>query len=533
MLALVQTPPDVVLLSAERCRRSLALFSQRAWQFIDPAPLVWNWHLDEICAALEAVTAGEVRDLLINVPPGHAKSMIVSVMWPAWLWARDPTTKLITASYLDTLVMRDAVRFRDLITTPWFQEHFVASRVVTAQLEASREQPRPAMLIGPWEWKHDQATKEHMKNTAGGERIGVSTGSGTGHRADFQIIDDPLSVEMSKSKVEREAVIRWFYETMASRAQDPANLRRVIIMQRLHEQDLAGEAISRGGFEQLVLPAEFVPARRAEVRAQHGPRKGSVVAQDRRTEAGELLFPRRFPREVIDFDKSPKGMGAQAHEAQNQQNPTPPSGNLIKREWFNRRWRMRDEKALIGYETRILSRVDQIVMSTDAAFKAHAASDLVAIGVWGFTYPDLYLLDLVWQRMTFTETLAALRGLHSTWKRVSACFVEDKANGSALIDVLHKEIPGVIPIEPHGGKEARVNVAARFIEAGNVWLPQGVPARCEGLALTGALIEEAVSFPNAAHDDGIDMLAQTVIKMLGDPATDQIERLVKAMEAGR
>ncbi len=524
-LAILQVIPDVMAIGAERMRRSLSLFCQRAWSQIDPQPLIWNWHLDLICECLQAVTRGELNDLLINIPPGHAKSMIVSVLWPAWEWACDPQKKLISSSYIDSLVARDAVRFRDLIVTPWYQEHFVTPRAAIAERERAKPESDqdPLKLLGSWAFKDDQNLKMHMKNTLGGERIGVTTGSGTGHRAHTEIVDDPLSAETALQKVEREAVVRWFFETMSSRFVDQDNGKRVIIMQRLHEADLAGEVVSRGGFAQLVLPTEFDPKRRAEVRAQRvrdietgklRPLRpgevGRLIARDPRTVAGDLLFPERFPQSAIDMAKSPKGMGAQAFHAQHQQVPTPPEGNLIKRAWFCKRWLLPGEAPLAGYITRPLPRPAVIEIVTDAAFKKTDTSDFVACGVWGLLWPDIYLLDLVWARMTFTETLQAIRGLKQKWKRASGIIIEDKANGSALIDTLKQNVAGVIGVEPEGGKESRIAAAARYIEAGNVWLPQSA------LDQTGALIEEAVSFPKASHDDGIDMTAYAINRFLTD-----------------
>jgi predicted phage terminase large subunit-like protein len=510
-------------------RRSFALFAQRAWAVIDNEPLVWNWHLDAICACLEAVTRGELNDIVINIPPGHAKSMIVSVLWHAWEWTIDPTRKLITSSYIDKLVARDAVRFRDLISSQWYGEHFRAPRLWDVH--------EARWVSGPvkWGWKDDQNLKMHMKNTEGGERIGVTTGSGTGQRGHCVIVDDPLSAEQAHSDVERKAVIRWFFETMSSRYVDQNNPRRVIIMQRLHEADLAGEIKARGGFEWLKLPSRFKLAERSVVRATHkrDPITGKsvplepheerrVIAMDPRTFEGELLFPARFSAAAIAFAETPKGMGAQAFSAQHQQEPTTPEGNMLKRAWFNRRWKLPGETDLVGYTTRVLPRPDLIEIFTDAAFRDTSTSDRVAIGVVGLKWPDIYLLDLVWDRMSFTETLAAIRDLRRKWKRVSGVCIEARANGDAIINTLKLDVPGVIGLEPEGGKESRIKAAGVFMEAGNVWLP------ATALDKTGELIEEAVSFPLASHDDGIDMLSYAINRLLADSSSAWLQRFVAA-----
>lgn len=481
------TPLDVIRIRAERMRRSFALFVKNAWPQIDPAPLIWSWHLDAMCLHLEALAKGEIGDLLINIPPGHAKSMIVSVLWPAWQWTREPTFQVLSASYEAGLATRDAVKARELTLTPWYVEHFRSSY----------------SQHGDWGYKKDRDLKTSYVNTLGGHRESFGVGGrGTGYRGDCLIVDDPLKADDIYSQVKREEAIRWFSESMESRFNNPVKRKRVIVMQRLHEADLAAHVLKLGGWVHLNLQAEFDPNRRCVTKRLDG----AALWRDPRTMVGEPLFAASFPSAILK--KLRVNMGSYAYEAQFQQNPTPAEGGVIKRAWFTRRWVMPGMPGRDGYECRpVPTDFETIEMITDAAFKKTDTSDRVAIGVWGRKGPDIYLIDLVWDRMDFTETLNAMRMLKGKWKRISSIVVEDKANGSAIINVLSQELPGVVPIEPEGGKESRIYAASKYFEAGNVWLPLDAPYVLD-------YIEEACAFPKGAHDDAIDMSAYATSRLL-------------------
>lgn len=485
----VLDPENVRRARAERRRRSFRLFVRDAWEHADPAPLVWGWHLEALCDHLQWVSEGKIRRLLINIPPGHAKSMIVSVLWPAWVWARDPKWSAIFASYELGLVTRDAVRSRDLLDSDWYRSLF--------------RNPSDARS---WEWNDDQNAKKLYKNTAGGGRQAVSVGSGTGYRAETLVVDDPLSADQANSDVERENANRWFFETMSTRFNDLETATRVVIMQRLHESDLSGEIVRREGAKwcHLRLPSLFEPKSRAVSRSH----SGEVLWTDPRTNEGDLLFPAKFSRETLDDLKV--SLGSAAFEAQHQQRPSKAQGNVLQRAWFTRRWF--DPRTPVtpapGLTLEALpAKFDRLLIVTDAAFKKTSDTDRIAIGVFGLKRPNLYLLDLVWARMTFSETLQAIRGLKAKWPRVGEIAIEDKANGPAIVDVLNKEIAGVMGFEPFGGKVARIMAAAPFLEAGNVWLPANAP-------WVSDLIEESAQFPKGANDDGIDMLSSAIIRTL-------------------
>jgi len=286
--------------SKARCQ-SLAGFIRESWPQVEPLmPLVWNWHIDALCQHLEAVTRGEITRLLINVPPGTMKSLIVSVFWPAWEWgpAGLPSLRYFTTSYVVDLAERDSRKMRDLVRSEWFQERWGQTCSLTRTGEASFE------------------------NVSKGWREAMAFTSLTGGRGDRVIIDDPHSVKTAESIVQREAVIRTFRESVPSRVMDPQTSAIVIVMQRLGEEDVSGVAIKMGlGYVHLMLPMEFEPDRRCETK---------IGWRDPRTYDGELLFPERWTREVIERDK--KALGSYAWAGQYQQRPQAREGGMFKRE---------------------------------------------------------------------------------------------------------------------------------------------------------------------------------------------------------
>lgn len=557
-LRLLQIDPrgEREAVEAELCKRSFARFVRRAWRECDPAPLVWGWHLDALCEHLQAVAEGYVDKLIVNIPPGHAKSMIVSVLWPAWRWARDATWRVLTSSYEIGLATRDAGKARTLIEGAWFQRHFTADK---------------DSLTGHWEMQGDQNVKSYYANTSMGFRLCLSVGGkGTGYRGDALVIDDPLNALEAYSKLAREKAIRWKTETMSSRFNDQLYAEEVLIMQRLHEDDLTGYLLQHGGWEHLCLMSEFVPKRRSVTRrrtvainrkallleaseyenavseaertgAPTPPPRAEIKSvwregwRDPRKAPGDLLFPAKFPKAVLDKAKTPQGMGAIAYEGQHQQLPMPASGGMVQRAWLGRRWHLHgDSSPVYAHEVHGLARrvydprcvkVQQRFIVTDAAFKKAEDNDLVAIGVFDVLLPDIYLIDFKWDHLGFLETLNEILAMRKKWTipgwaSVGRVCIEDKANGPALIEVAKQKVPGIIAVEPLGSKEARVAAAAPFMHSGNVWLPEMHPQVEDAVA-------EASSFPKATHDDWIDMLAYGVLLGLASSDLARLEGLVK------
>ena len=338
------TPADMVAVERELCARSLSAFLRRAWSVIDPGqPYVHNWHMEAVCEHLEALAKGELPSprLLINVPPGTSKSTGVGIMFPAWLWGPfgNPSHRFIGASHDQELAIRDNRKTRMLIESEWYQKLW------------------PTALVS------DQNEKKFFENASTGFRQAVAVKSMTGRRGDTVVWDDPHSPEKAYSDADRETAIRVFRETLPNRLNNPDKSAIVVVMQRLHEQDVSGHILeSDYGYTHLMLPMEFESARRCytSVKPRHMPAKAvrarydaprqswyvegqpipdqhearvmdlplqTVYNQDPRETDGELLFEGRFPAEVVERDK--RVMGDFATAGQLQQRPAPRGGGLF------------------------------------------------------------------------------------------------------------------------------------------------------------------------------------------------------------
>lgn len=291
----------------ERCQ-TLAGFVREAWHVLEPTqPYIHGWHIDAICSHLEAITRGTFLSLglsnrvLINIPPGTMKSLLVSVLWPAWEWGpmAMPGMRYLTTSYSENYVKRDSRRMRDLVQSDWYQALW----------------PEVALV---------RAGEASFSNTKTGFREGVPFKSMTGGRGDRVIIDDPHSTETAESPAERATTTRIFRESVPSRVNDPERSAIVVIMQRLHEDDVSGQIIKlKLGYQHLMLPMKFEPERRCHT---------ALGFTDPRSSEGDLLFPERFPPEVLERDQ--KALTEYAVAGQYQQRPVPREGGLFKREWF-------------------------------------------------------------------------------------------------------------------------------------------------------------------------------------------------------
>lgn len=454
------------------------------------------------CLTVKEDASFTVSDLAVH------NSMLTSVMWPAWVWARQPSWKALFSSYAMDLVSRDMTKRRELMRSDWYSRWF-------------RDPLTSPFHIKGWSFADDQDTKTFYKNSQLGEFTGVSVGNGTGKRASSLIIDDPLRADDAFSKLKRDNVIRWKTQTMSTRFNDKATATQVLIMQRLHDDDLTGYLLKNepGKWQHLCLMSEFEPARKSVTRTT----KGAVFFEDWRTEPGALLFPAKFPKKVLD-DLRRLELGSYGYAGQHQQSPAPADGGMLKREFFSHRWYLPDAKPIEGLDCHALPmQFDMYAMFSDLAFKAVDSSDYVAIQLWGLKGNKIFLLDMAWERMTFTATVQALIDMRAKWTRpphvnVSGVYIEEAANGAAVMDVLKGRIPGVVPLLPRGSKVSRIMASAPAWEAGSVILPLYHPQM-------GDFVTEAVSFPKAAHDDGIDAAAYAIDKLLSGFSRTLLEAL--------
>ena len=332
-----------------RCELSLAEFIKAAWHVVEPGqPYVHGWHIDFICAHLEAITNGEVMDdgtfynrLLVNVPPGTMKSLIINVFWPSWEWGprNMPHMRYVCAAHSQELALRDSVKMRRLVKSEWYQMHW-GDRV---QLMS------------------DQDAKGKFETTATGSRQATAFEGITGYRGDRVIIDDPHSVDGANSDAKRNTVTQLFKEAVTSRLNNPDRSAIVVVMQRLHEDDVSGVILSNSmGYDHIMLPMRYDPARAFATKLGYA---------DPREEDGELLFPDRFPLEVVERDE--RAMGPYATAGQYQQQPEPRGGGIIKDHW----WQL--------WEKREYPPIEYVVAALDTAYTTKAENDFSALTIWG------------------------------------------------------------------------------------------------------------------------------------------------------
>jgi predicted phage terminase large subunit-like protein len=473
---------------AEKARRRLYEFVVQAWHVLEPStPFRDGLHVGAICEHVQAVTEGRLQHLIINVPPGHAKSLLAAVFWPAWVWISHPETRWLFSSYREPLDTRDSVRCRRLIESGWYQERW-GDRF---QLAA------------------DQNEKNRFENTESGYRIVVPKGSGTGERGDYVVVDDPHSVDQAESDGERQGAIEWWNGSMSTRLNDLSTGHKVVIQQRLHEADLTGDLLEKGGYELLCLPAEFDVERRCTT---------AIGWTDPRQESGELLWPEMLTRDVLQHQKVT--LGSYRYAGQYQQRPSPAEGGIFKRGWWGY-WRPADRE-LPPVQVRmpdgamrtivpvpLPERFDQVIQSWDLSFKGGTTSDFIAGGVWGARKADRYLLDQRRDRLNMPQTVEAIRALSAKWPEAALKLVEDKANGPAVVAFLQHELSGLVAVNPEGGKLARAQAVSPQVESGNVYLPH--PAMAPWVE---GFIEECAAFPNGRHDDQVDQMTQALNRLL-------------------
>ena len=436
---------------------SLADYIKSAWSLLEPVtPLIVGRHFDALCEYLTAVTTGQIKRLIINIMPRIGKSSLTSVLWPTWEWSRDnATSRWIFASYAEQLSIRDSVRRRNVMQSEWYRSNWGASVQLSADVNL----------------KHEYAS------TNAGSMFSTWVGGGAGRGGKRLVIDDPHSPKKALSDVERDTAVTYIRNVLISRLDNPATDSIVMIMQRLHENDAAGEFLADGGWEHLDLQAEA-----DERTVITMPMSGEKWVREK----GDLLEPQRFNRDVLAALKHE--MGTVAFSGQYQQRPAPKSGIIFNPAW----WQF--------YER--VPHPDFLLLSVDCAFKDLKTSDYVAMHVYAISGPRMYLLDRVTEHLGYTATKAAIRSLRAKWRnQISHVLIEDTANGPAVIEELSREFAGIIAVRPDGGKVARAQAASADVESGNVYFPQDAD-------FTLPLIQAFAKFPLLKHDDDIDAFTQ-------------------------
>lgn len=516
------------MVEKRKCELSLAEFVKHAWSVIEPGqPYVHGWHIDFICAHLEAITDGEAlpngdlyNRLLVNVPPGTMKSLLIGVFWPAWEWGprNMPHMRYVCAAHSQDLAVRDGLRMRRLIVSEWYQAHW-GDRV---------------MLTG------DQNQKTKFENTATGFRQATAAGSITGARGDRVIIDDPHSVEGANSDQQRQSTLTWFLEAVPTRVNNPDRSAIVVVMQRLHEEDVSGVILSRNlGYDHIMLPMRYDPARAYPTKLGYA---------DPREEDGELLFPERFPLDVVERDE--KAMGPYASAGQFQQQPEPRGGGIIKDHW----WQLWSKPEYPPIEF--------VVASLDTAYTTKAENDFSALTVWGVfsgagegqatRSVDRYgrnieirtsyqsealgptpkvMLMYAWQVKLELHELAEKVARTCSRMRVDRLLIENKAAGHSVAQEIRRlfgnEGFAVQMYDPKTlDKTARLYSVQHIFAEGMVYAPNKDWAE--------QVIRQCSVFPKGKNDDLVDTVSMSLNHMRSvGMLTRTAERMAELEEAQR
>lgn len=414
---------------------------------------------DEVQKFLASKSGAAYEILVISMPPQHGKSMALTETLPSFYLGRHPDDRVIEISYSEDFAQLFGRRNRAKM------EQF-GKELFGVSLAAS-----PA-----------SATEFEIAGHSGGMiSRGILSGV-TGRACNLMIIDDPIKTRLeADSEAHRRRLFDEWENSFKTRL--AAGAKVILIQTRWHEDDLAGRILAQEKNVRLInLPCE------AEENDPLGRRVGEALCP----EIGkDDLWLRDFKRSYLTQS------GSRAWNALFQGKPTAAEGNLIRREW----WKF--------YTT--LPTLPTLILSVDAAFKGGEQSDFVAIQAWGKRGGDCYLIDAMKERMGFPETLEAIRGMKARYPSAQMILIEDKANGPAILQVLQREIPGMVPVNPEGGKVARANAVSGAIEAGNVYLPAYA-------SFTGGFLEECSAFPNGAHDDQVDCMTQALSRLLYWPS---------------
>ena len=453
-------------LADELCRKSFKHFVRRFWHSVCIIPLVPARHIDVLADHCQAITEGEITQLVVNVPPGSGKSTVVSILWPAWEWLLRPKTQAIFASYGMSLSHKFSQQCRDLVDSDEYQ------RLI----------PQDKAGNPVWSRKKNPDKVGEFWTSAGGWRLCTSiTGTGSGHRGHRVVVDDPINVSESYTEKELLDVISWWDYRMSNRMVDPARAQMLVIMQRVHENDLSGHCISQGDYELLCLPSEFDPDRRCK----------TSIFEDWRTEVGELLNPDFHTFEVLARDK--RKLGSRGFAAQHQQRPSPKGGLIIMEQWFKKYGQLPS-----GPGTWLQS------WDPKAGSKSKTSSYVVG-QVWfrPQSQANCYLVDQVRERWNMLETVEAVKELSLKWPLATRKLMENKADGAALILLLNQDLGGMVPVSVKGSKEVRLEACSPQYEAGNVWVPGNAPWLDEH-------VKELTDAPVGRYDDQVDAASQAL-----------------------
>jgi predicted phage terminase large subunit-like protein len=441
------------------CRTDLTSFGRKCFELLNPGTqFQMNYHIEALAYHLEQVRLGRITRLIINLPPRSLKSLMSSVAFPAFVLGHDPTKRIVGISYSNELAGKFCNDCRQVMISDWYQRLFLGTRI-----------------------SRIKNTESEVMTTRNGYRLATSIDATlTGRGGDILIIDDPLKSLDALSDSPRERVNAWFPNTLIGRLDNKRTSAIIVVMQRLHSDDLAGRLL-RDSNDWTVLSLPAIAEQDQTIQ----------LAADRYhlRRAGDVLDPEREPQSVLDRIRSM--MGSDTFAAQYQQAPVPPGGMMIKREWIRRYDQLptRDSSS-------------QIIQSWDTASKAGSENDWSVCTTWLYQNKIYYLLDVLRGRFEY-PTLRAQAISHAKRHEPNKILVEDSGVGTALIAELKDTGFSVIAVKAERDKKTRMAIETRKFEGGQVAFPT------QALWLAD-LEPEVYAFPNSLHDDQVDSISQAL-----------------------
>jgi len=466
------------------CRQKLSVFTGKAVATLEPSiDYLHNWHIDCIAEHLQAVWDKEIKRLIINMPPRSLKTLSTSVAFPAWAFGQDPSVKFMLTSFKFDLACKMTRKTRELINSSWYKSLY------------------PNIAI-----KQDQNQKQFFELTDQGHYYTSGMSSVTGEGCDIGICDDPLNPDEAASQVQRQNCIDTIRGTLFSRFNNPQTGRFILNMQRLNEDDPTGELLKDEGWYHLKLPAEAI----------NRSYSYSIRGKEWRLEDGDLMFPERFSREVLDQKR--RELGSYNYAGQYLQEPSPLDGGEFKKEFFNYFY----IKDFDPKECNLYMLVDPAEGKEDAIKNDN---DYTAMAVWALS-PDqnMYLIDGLRERLNPTERVQKLFDLHRKWSGLTGKPIRvgyEGINPSSDQHYIKKKMNEenyrfpITELPPKGQKRlSKIEKIRRLVpdfENGRIWLPNDLMYKNEkGLPdnFISAMIEqEMLLFPFAPHDDFMDAMS--------------------------
>ena len=429
-------------------------FVIKVFKYLNPATdFLDNWHIDYLIESLLQIENGQIKRLVINVPPRSLKSTIISVAWPAWLLATNPAKRIIVASYSNAISVKLSEECRLIMESEWYKTLYPNSKIVRGRNK-----------------------KDKFYTQENGFRFATSiAGTLTGEGADILIVDDPQTPMHAESQKRREVAVCWFDQTFSSRLNDKKKGAVVVIMQRLHQKDLSAHLLQKGIWKHIKIPA-----------ISDSEEDYQIGQFSYHRNAGEILHTAR--EDVAEIETAKLELGAYAFSAQYQQEPISATSAMFKMSWI-KRYSINNDYAF-----------EQVYQSWDTACYAGISSDYSVCTTWGILGNDIYLIHVCRTKRSYPDLKTKVLSLWEDYTP-NMVLIENKSSGQSLIEDLAQSHLHIKKINPSKDKLTRFIAVTPFFEAGKIYIPEHTSWLAE-------FETELSNFPDTKHDDQVDSMTQ-------------------------